>query len=164
MKACLTMICLLASFANIAATEGQPAPELSLAELNSAATYELSDLRGKVVYLDFWASWCAPCRVSFPEIIQLKQDLADQPFEVIAVTVDENPEDAQRFLRRYEVPYPILHDKEGRSAATYRLPGMPTSFVIDGNGKIQLRHTGFKPGDMEAIRETIVDLLSGDES
>ena len=164
MKACLTVICLLTSFANFAATEGQAAPKISLAELNSTTTYELSDYRGKVVYLDFWASWCAPCRVSFPEMIQLKEDLADQPFEVIAVTVDEKPSDAERFLRRYDVTYPILHDKEGRSAASYTLPGMPTSFVIDGNGKIQLRHTGFKPGDMEAIRETIMDLLSGDES
>ena len=158
------MICLLTSFANIAATEGQAAPEFSLTRLNSESTYELSDLRGKVVYLDFWASWCAPCRVSFPEIIRLKQSFADQPFEVVAVTVDENADDAERFLRRYDVPYPILHDKEGRFAARYQLPGMPTSFVIDGSGKIRLRHTGFKPGDMELIRETIEGLLSGDES
>ena len=160
MKAILILICLLVSLASIAATEGEPAPGFSLAELNTGTRYQLSDLQDKVVYLDFWASWCAPCRVSFPEIIQLKQDLADKPFEVIAITVDENPEDAKRFLRRYNVPYPILLDSDGQLAAGYSLPGMPTSFVIDQQGVIQFRHSGFKPGDMTIIQEKIETLLS----
>ena len=163
MRPALILICLLGSLAGIAAIEGGTAPDFSLPELNSETHHQLSDLQGKVVYLDFWASWCAPCRVSFPEIIQLKQDLADKPFEVIAITVDENPEDARRFLRRYDVPYPILLDSDGQLAARYSLPGMPTSFVIDQHGLIQLQHSGFKPGDMTIIREKIETLLSTDK-
>lgn len=163
MKAVLIVTCLLVSLTSIAATEGEPAPGFSLPALNSETIYRLSDLQGKVVYLDFWASWCAPCRVSFPEIIQLKHDLADKPFEVIAITVDENPEDAKRFLRRYNVPYPILLDSDGQFATRYSLPGMPTSFVIDQQGVIQLRHSGFKPGDMTIIQEKIERLLSANK-
>ena len=75
---------------------------------------------------------------SFPEIIQLKADLSNKPFEVIAINVDENSEDARRFLRRYKVPYPILWDENGEWASKYKLPGMPTAFVIDQQGVIQM--------------------------
>jgi len=168
MRVALVLVCLLVSLASTAATEGEQAPAFALPELNTTTSggtknIQLSDYAGKVIYLDFWASWCAPCRVSFPEIIQLKQDLADQPFEVIAITVDENPADALRFLRRYDVPYPILQDSAGDSAAKYQLPGMPTSFVIDQQGMIRFRHSGFKPGDMDKIREKINALLDGQD-
>ena len=160
MKITLLLACLLYGMSVHAATEGETAPEFTLPVIGAPASeISLTSLRGKVVYLDFWASWCAPCRVSFPEIIELKEDLGEQDFEVVAISVDERIEDAGRFLRRYKTPYPVLHDPEGKFASSYKLPGMPTSFVIDRNGVIRLVHSGFKPGDMATIRQEINKLL-----
>ena len=145
----------------LAANDGETAPNFSAPALDSGVQHQLTDYRGKVIYLDFWASWCAPCRVSFPEIIQLQAELSNKPFEVIAINVDENPEDAQRFLRRFEVPYLILRDEHGEWASRYKLPGMPTAFVIDQRGVIQMQHSGFKRGDMKKIRAKIDYLLEG---
>ena len=159
MKTILLFITLALPINVFAAKEGDRAPNFALPVLNSNEQHQLTNYLGKVVYLDFWASWCAPCRVSFPEIIQLKADLSNKPFEVIAINVDENSEDARRFLRRYKVPYPILWDENGEWASQYKLPGMPTAFVIDRQGVIQMRHSGFRPGDMKKIRSKIDHLL-----
>jgi len=157
MRKIVGLIMLLTSALSHAAAEGDTAPLFTLQKLDKSGTYSLAT--GKVIYLDFWASWCAPCRVSFPEVIALQNDLGSDRFEVIAVTVDENPAAAIRFLRRYEVPYQILSDPDGVVAGQYELPGMPTSFVIDQKGSVSLRHSGFKPGDMTSIRHRIHQLL-----
>ena len=157
MRTIVVLILLLTSAFSQAAAEGDTAPLFTLPNLDKSATYSLAT--GKVIYLDFWASWCAPCRVSFPEVIALQNDLGSDRFEVIAVTVDENPAAAIRFLRRYDVPYKILSDPDGAVAGRYELPGMPTSFIIDQKGSVSLRHSGFKSGDMTAIRHRIQQLL-----
>ena len=157
MRTIVVLILLLTSAFSHAAAEGDTAPLFTLPNLDKSATYSLAT--GKVIYLDFWASWCAPCRVSFPEVIALQNDLGSDRFEVIAVTVDENPAAARRFLRHYDVPYQILSDPDGVVAGQYALPGMPTSFVIDQEGSVSLRHSGFKPGDMTSIRRRIHQLL-----
>ncbi len=138
----------------------KPAPAFELPHLDAAQTItSLDSTNGKIRYLDFWASWCAPCRVSVPAIIQLQADLGGDDFEVIAVNVDENPDAARRFLKRYDINYTVLSDPDASSAADYKLPGMPTSYVLDRDGVIKLVHSGFKPGDMDKIRETITALL-----
>ena len=157
MRTIVVLIMLLTSALSHAAVEGDTAPLFTLPNLDKSSTYSLA--AGKVIYLDFWASWCAPCRVSFPEVIALQNDLGSDRFEVIAVTVDENPAAAIRFLRRYDVPYQILSDPDGVVAGQYALPCMPTSFVIDQEGSVSLRHSGFKPGDMTSIRRRIHQLL-----
>jgi thiol-disulfide isomerase/thioredoxin len=157
MKTIVGLIMLVTSALSQAAAEGDIAPLFTLQKLDKSGSYSLAP--GKVIYLDFWASWCAPCRVSFPEIIALQNDLGSDSFEVIAVTVDENPAAAKRFLRRYDIPYQILSDPDGVVAGRYELPGMPTSFVIDPQGLVSLRHSGFKPGDMTSIRHRIHQLL-----
>jgi thiol-disulfide isomerase/thioredoxin len=157
MRTIVVLIMLLISALSHAAAEGDTAPPFTLPNLDKSATYSLAT--GKVIYLDFWASWCAPCRVSFPEVIALQNDLGSDRFEVIAVTVDENPAAARRFLRHYDVPYQILSDPDGVVAEQYALPGMPTSFVIDQEGSVSLRHSGFKSGDMTSIRRRIHQLL-----
>ena len=135
------------------------APGFELPVLGGETTKSLSASHGKVRYIDFWASWCPPCRVSVPEIVALQRDLGGSRFEVIAINVDERLDDALRFLEHYPMNYDVLSDPQGATAAAYALPGMPTSFVVDPEGRVTLVHVGFRRGDMQAIRAHIVELL-----
>ena len=157
----LLALSLLAASPASAVGEGDAAPDFSLPVLGGESTRSLSDSHGKVRYLDFWASWCPPCRVSIPEIIALQEELGGSRFEVIGINVDERLADAERFMSRYPVNYVNLSDPKGETAEAYALLGMPTSFVIDSEGRVALVHVGFKPGDMKAIRAHILQLLGG---
>ena len=142
-----------------AVSQGDMAPEFSLPILEGEGARALSESHGKVRYLDFWASWCPPCRISLPEIVALQEELGGERFEVVAVNVDERQDDALRFLRRYPVNYENLSDPRGEVARAYALPGMPTSFVLDPEGRVTLKHVGFRRGDMAKIRAHILELL-----
>lgn len=146
-----------------ALSEGEAAPSFSLPILGKLQKVSLSELRGKIVYLDFWASWCGPCRISLPQIVVLQEELGSDQFEVIAVNLDEDQEKGSRFLKRFPVNYTVLSDPTGQVAEVYQLPGMPSSFVIDRAGIITLTHTGFKQGDMTIIRNHIKWLLVQDD-
>ena len=154
----LALILLLANPA-FGVAEGDMAPGFELPVLGGETTKSLSASRGKVRYIDFWASWCPPCRVSVPEIVALQRDLGGSRFEVIAINVDERIDDALKFLERYPMNYDVLSDPQGATAAAWALPGMPTSFVVDPEGRVTLVHVGFRRGDMQAIRAHIVELL-----
>jgi thiol-disulfide isomerase/thioredoxin len=140
-------------------TVGQPAPAVSLPSLSATGEMTLESLRGKVVYLDFWASWCGPCRISFPQLEQLRGELGADGFEVLAVNVDENQADAKRFLEEVPVSYPVLHDGNGATPQTYGLLGMPTGYLIDRQGIVREIHQGFRKSDGDKLRTAIVALL-----
>lgn len=162
----ITALILLPPVAS-AVSVGNEAPAFTLPLLDEPEKMvSLASSNAKVRYLDFWASWCAPCRLSLPAIIKLQNELGSDQFEVIAVNVDENPKDALRFLKRYAPKHNVLTDPKGKVAAQYELPGMPTSFIIDGNGKVVYRHLGFKEKDIDIIRQHVVTLLevSADEN
>jgi len=134
------------------------APAFSLTTLDESDTLSLSDYQGKVIYLDFWASWCAPCRKSLPLLNELRNELKSEGFEVLAINVDELREDGIRFLEEYPVDYPTLFDNQG-VAATYQLRGMPTAYLIDRDGLLHSQHVGFNPKDMSDIRAEVTQLL-----
>jgi len=143
--------------------EGDTAPPFRLPELGSGATvHTLLEYEGKVIYLDFWAAWCDPCRISIPEIVKLQAELGSQHFVVLAINLDTEIDEADQFLVRFPVNYTVLSDPEGRIAELYQLPGMPTSFVIDKSGKIALRHVGYRLGDIDTIKNIIEELLNGE--
>ena len=159
--ALLCVLTLLALPAGAAVQAGQAAPPLALPLLSGGnpGVLALASLQGKVVYLDFWASWCGPCRVSFPQFEQLRTELGPRGFEVLAVNVDEVEADALRFLAELPVSFPVVRDGSGETPRNYGIPGMPTGFLIDRGGVVRLVHQGYRKSDGAALRAAIIDLL-----
>lgn len=154
---------LVATFLALTATAAEPgdqAPDLALPQLQATGEVALADHRGKVVYLDFWASWCAPCLVSMPIMNEMRNRLQAQgiPFEVLAVNVDSDPEDGIDFLLDQPVDFIVLTDPEGVTPAAYSVRGMPTSYLISADGVITMKHEGFKRSDAEMIEREILAL------
>lgn len=138
---------------------GMPVPEIELPVLNGEGAVRLADLRGKVVYLDFWASWCGPCRQSLPELNRLRAKYA-KDFEVYAINLDEDPADGVRFLEKYPVDYPVVSDRAARFPAVFNVKGMPTSYVLDRDGNLRFVHEGYRSGDAEKIEKIILELIA----
>ena len=138
-----------------------PAPELALPVIaNGEGTTDLNALKGRVVYVDFWASWCGPCRLSLPALDAIYRELHKEGFDVIAVTVDVVEEDALDFLTRYPVSYPIAIDTEGDTARAWEVDGMPSGYLIDASGNVRAVHVGFKRGEEIELRNAILELLN----
>jgi thiol-disulfide isomerase/thioredoxin len=134
------------------------APDINLPA--ASGMVQLDDLSGKVIYLDFWASWCQPCKQSFPWMNQMKQSYADQGFEVLAVNLDKDRELADQFLSKMDVNFIVAFDEDGQSASDYKLKGMPSSFLIDRDGSIHAAHIGFRDEDKKQLEQAIIDLLN----
>jgi thiol-disulfide isomerase/thioredoxin len=126
---------------------------------NAADTLNLDAYRGKVVLVDFWASWCAPCRQSFPWLNELQAKYADRGLVVLGVNVDRTRADAENFLRDVPARFDIVYDPEGALAARYDIPGMPSSFVFDPDGALVARHIGFRNADRAQREAEITKLL-----
>lgn len=131
----------------------QQSPEFNLT--SNQGTVVLSRLRGKVVYLDFWASWCKPCRHSFPFMNELQERYARQGLVVIAVNLDDEQKNAEQFLEKYPATFVIAYDKIGATPKLYGLTVMPSSWIIDKQGNIIRQDIGFKEADQEIIEKTI---------
>jgi len=116
--------------------------------------------RGRVVYLDFWASWCAPCRQSFPWMQAMHDAYAQQGLTIIAVNLDINRADAERFLQQYKPQFNVRYDSRGAAAERYRIPGMPTSILIDRHGVTRFSHVGFRPVDRTQYENELRGLLA----
>jgi len=111
---------------------------------DTAAQFDLSKYQGKIVWLDFWASWCVPCRRSFPWLNQVLAEYSDKDFIVIGVNVDKDPLLVSEFLAETPADFPIIYDPDGKLAAQFGVVGMPSSFLIGRDGQIITDHVGFK--------------------
>ena len=120
----------------------------------------LSSYKGQVIYLDFWASWCAPCKKSFPWLNEIQKKYAKYNFRVIAVNLDKEPELAKRFLQNYPAAFLIGYDPEGNIASQFKVNGMPSSYLIDRSGNIVSTHIGFREKDTAALESKIKALLA----
>ena len=117
-------------------------------------------MANKVVLLDFCASWCAPCKESFPEYGKLQGELAARGFTVVAVSVDKQERDYRQFLRAMSPSFPVVRDGSFALASVVRPPAMPTCYLVDRRGIVRSVHTGFHgKGDMKALKEEINQLL-----
>ena len=135
------------------------APEFNLSGLNSE-TIELSNYKGKVVYLDFWATWCGPCRKSFPWMNEMQKKYQSQGLEIIAVSLDAKKKMVETFLKKYPADFTIALDPDGESGDSYKVRVMPSSYIIDRNGDIIERHMGFRTKDKDKLEEMIKSVLS----
>ena len=120
---------------------------------------DLAQFRGRVVYVDFWASWCAPCRQSFPWMNRLQGELGRDGLVVIAVNVDRERADADRFLHEHPAQFHIVYDPDGLLPEKFGVRGMPTSFLIDRGGHVQARHEGFLVRDRDALTQQVRALV-----
>ena len=136
----------------------RPAPAFDLPD-PKGRPIRLDQFAGKVVYLDFWASWCGPCRQSFPWMNQMQEKYAAQGLVVLGVNLDAKSEDALTFLSATPIHFQTALDPKGVTPKAYGVKGMPSSFLIGRNGKILFRHTGFKASQKEEIERHIIDAL-----
>lgn len=137
---------------------GQPAPEIEL-RLPNGGAQKLAELKGKVVYLDFWASWCGPCKQSFPWMNEMQRKYAARGLQVVAINLDAKRVDADQFLARNPAGFAIAFDAAGDSARSVGLKGMPTSLLLGADGKVIYVHTGFRAEDRAELEARLVAAL-----
>jgi thiol-disulfide isomerase/thioredoxin len=144
----------------VAATEaGQPAPAFALPNAKGD-TVSLERMRGRVVYVDFWASWCGPCRRSFPWMNKMQQKYGARGLVVVGVNVDKKRGDAERFLAQIPASFTIVFDEAGTTPAAYGVKGMPSSYVIDARGNVTFVERGFLDESRAVLEQKIADALS----
>lgn len=160
----LTIIFIITTlpFSTYATEGGDTAPACELPQWGNSQTINPGNLRGKVVYVDFWASWCGPCAKSFPYLDSLHKELESRGLVILGINVDEDPKAADRFLERIPVSFPIALDPQGNCPGLYDVKAMPSSYMVDKNGTVRFVHLGFKSSDKQYIRENLLKLL--DES
>lgn len=155
-QAALIFTCCI-STPSFAAKVGKNAPDFTLPGIEN--TIQLSAYKGKVIYLDFWASWCGPCKQSFPWMNSLQSKFGTDQFKVIAINVDTNADDWKQFLASVPAQFDIALDPKGIIAKQFGVVGMPTSFIIDKNGKLVAQHNGFNQLTVESSEKTLNSLL-----
>ncbi len=137
---------------------GDVAPAFALPTATGEAI-ALDKLKGRVVYVDFWASWCGPCRRSFPWMNEMQQKYGAQGFTVVGINVDKRRPDAERFLRQTPATFSIVYDEAGKTPEAYAVKGMPSSYLIDTAGKVVAVESGFRDEQKAAFEDRIRSLL-----
>ena len=120
---------------------------------------DLNALKGHVAYVDFWASWCGPCRKSFPWMIDMQSRFAKRGLVIVAIDVDKDRALSDQFLQEFRPPFPVLYDPRGVLAQKFDITGMPSSIILDKQGKIRFTHTGFRSDQAPLIENELQSLL-----
>lgn len=151
----------VASLARAEIKIGDTFPALIAAELTNLAGGEVPATKGKVVLVDFWASWCAPCKASFPMMARLHKDYAERGLVIAAIGIDDKPAAAVAFWKKLSPPFATLHDRTQALVKQVRVPTMPTSYLVARDGRVRFIHQGFQgePTERE-LRKHIESLLA----
>jgi peroxiredoxin len=137
---------------------GAPAPQFTLAA-RSGSNVSLAQFKGQVVMLNFWASWCGPCRQEMPLLESIYKKYNKLGFTLIGVNVEPDSNAANEWLKQTPVSFPILYDKDSRVSRMYDVAGMPSTVIIDRSGKVRVLHRGYKPGDENEYLDRVRTLV-----
>lgn len=143
----------------LAADVGKPMPACKVSPIGQNQDSELDQFKGKVLYVDFWASWCGPCAKSFPFLNEMHEQLKDQGLQIVGVNLDEDVDDAKAFLAKYPASFSVMADVSKQCAKDFAVKAMPSSYIIDRKGLIHHVHLGFRPGEAKEIRLLVEKLL-----
>jgi thiol-disulfide isomerase/thioredoxin len=157
-KILLLSLCLSVLSLGSTSAHAAKAPDFKLPGTHK--TIKLSHYRHKVVYVDFWASWCVPCRESFPWMNRMQSRYHDQGFDIIAINLDDQSSNANAFLHKVPADFTIAYDPQGAVAQRYGLTVMPTSYLINRKGQISYIHRGFKSEGRDAMESRIKALVA----
>jgi thiol-disulfide isomerase/thioredoxin len=141
-----------------AAVPGSPAPALVLAARDGGKV-NLADLKGQVVMINFWATWCGPCRQEMPLLAQLQTKYEPLGFTLLGVNVEPDSAAAVDWLKGVPVQFPILFDTDSAVAGRFGVEGMPSTVFVDRNGQVRYVHRGYKPGDEAKYADMIRSLV-----
>jgi len=134
------------------------APNFTL-KSNSGKNIKLSELRGQVVLINFWASWCGPCRQEMPELNKLYSKYKKLGFTILGVNVEEDNTDALKIIKNDKISFPILFDSENKVSRLYNVTGMPTTVLIARDGTMRYLHRAYKPGDINKYKKWVKELI-----
>lgn len=137
----------------------KPVPEVAL-ELDQGGAFKPADAKGKVLVLDFWATWCGPCKASFPKVDAIYRKHKAEGLEVVAINEDDEHSKVPAFVSETKVSFAIAFDKDGKAAESFGVQTMPSSFVIDRRGVVRYAHSGYHPDDAAQIEAEIAGLLA----
>jgi len=157
--AILFIAALLVPVPAFALNAGDVAPGFSLKDVNGN-TVSFNILKGKVVFLTFWATWCPSCKEELPDLNALQQKYADKGFTVLSICIESSDSTVVNFLKKHPVIFPVLVDKEGAVAEAFRFSGMPASFMIGKDGIIRHKYSGYDKESYTLIEQEIIDLLN----
>ena len=142
----------------LAGPAGGPAPAFTLAS-RAGQDVSLAQYKGQVVMLNFWASWCGPCRQEMPLLESIYRKYGKMGFTMIGVNVEPDSNAANEWLKATPVSFPILYDRDSKVSKLYDVAGMPSTVIIDRTGKLRVLHRGYKPGDENEYLDSIRTLI-----
>jgi len=151
---CLLLIGVIQARADISG----PAPDFTL-KSRSGENVKLSELRGQVVMINFWASWCGPCRQEMPILEQIYRHYQPMGFTLLGINVEEDSSAANKVLKDISVSFPVLYDNKNQVSESYQVRAMPSTFLIDRDGQVRYMHKGYQSGYEDAYPEQVRELI-----
>ncbi|MFT5276720.1 MAG: peroxiredoxin [Glaciecola sp.] len=151
-------LCISSASAVAKPVTGKKSPDFTLAS-RDGGNMQLSEQRGNIVLVNFWASWCGPCREELPAFEDLYQEYQDMGVEILAVNVDDEAEKANVLLQDIKVSFPVLFDTSGDVSKLYDVNAMPTTVLVDRDGNVRLVHPGYRKGDEKKYEKAIKMLM-----